>query len=380
MLKNWFLLAFILISGTVHAQLDSEFLSTELFNITNHSLKQNIYTLHLAANDFGNMKPSELNINLKNIDKLLNNKEITNTLKEDQIDIVQKNLDDVVQSMYLDKNPMVNQAVTYNLKMDNIFFALISVPNIYYENYDQCAGSFILFQSSTCFQLDNSTKAFLSKYIKRNHVPSLDSDYLGNFIVVHEYAHTLPEQLRLNMSEFFQNIKNPAVKRDMMLIYHFNEVYSDLYAAIRLLQKGYSTDKLDQIIFMRNVSLYLSKDTIHFSTPYIKNLKNMSPEEYMSITTIEETDLLIKKIFFNVLNEIDTTNEKNFFAEKLEVRDALNDIATFAFTLNKNIDNNTFQKKTPEQSKFITELFSKFVNSIYLADRRFRLAYKDKEF
>lgn len=380
MLRNWFLLAFILISNNVYAQLDAEFLSNELFNITNHGLKQNVYTLHLAANDFGTMKPSELNINLKNIDKLLSNKKIVENLSSEQIDEVEKNFNQIVQSIYENKDPEVNQAVTFNLPMGDFVFALIAVPNVYYEEYDECAGAFILFQSYTCFQLDYNTKSFLSKYIKRNHVPSLDSDYLGNFIVVHEYAHTLPEQLRLNLSEFFKNIKNPKIKRDVMLVYHFNEVYSDLYASIRLLQKGYPLKDLDQIIFMRNVSLFLSKDVIHFSTPYIKNLKGMNKDEYMSAKSIEDIDKLIKKIFYNVINEVDTMNEKNFFSEKLEVRDALTDIASFAFNINKNIDDNTFQRKTPEQSRFVSKLFNNFVSSIYYANRRFSLDYSEKDY
>lgn len=333
----------------------------------------------MAAQDFGQMTPSELALNIKNTDKIFENSELKKTLTEDDINQVKKDFSDIFQSIYIEKDPRINQAVTYSVKINNIAFSLIAVPNIYYDKYDDCAGAFILFESYTCFQLGNGTKSFLTKYIARNHVPKLDSDYLGTFIVIHEYAHALPEQLNLDLSDFYSKIKNNEAKKDKMLIHHFNEVYSDLYAGIRLLQKGYSPSYLDQIIFMRNVSLYVSKDTVHFSTPYIKALKNLNKEDYMLASNFKEIDAIIKKIFFNVINEKNTLDEKLFFYDKLDVRDSLTDIAAFAFNVNKDVKNNTFQRKTPEQADFIKRLFNNFVNSIYYANRRFMLAYPDKD-
>lgn len=379
MLRNLWILIFVLISRCAHAQLDANFLSNELFNITNHGLKNNVYIYHLAAQDFGQMTPSELALNIKNTDKIFENSELKKTLTEEDINQVKKDFSDVFQSIYIEKDPRINQAVTYSVKINNIAFSLIAVPNIYYDKYDDCAGAFILFESYTCFQLDNGTKSFLTKYIAKNHVPKLDSDYLGTFIVIHEYAHALPEQLNLDLSDFYSKIKNNEAKKDKMLIHHFNEVYSDLYAGIRLLQKGYSPSYLDQIIFMRNVSLYVSKDTVHFSTPYIKALKNLNKEDYMLASNFKEIDAIIKKIFFNVINEKNTLDEKLFFYDKLDVRDSLTDIAAFAFNVNKDVKNNTFQRKTPEQADFIKRLFNNFVNSIYYANRRFMLAYPDKD-
>jgi hypothetical protein len=378
MLKNLLLMALFWINTPVFAQLDTEFLSDELFRITNHGLKENVYVLHLAANDFGLMKPSELDINLKNIDKMLNNKSLVDNLSEEDLDAVESNFSSLLQAIYMDKDPEVNQAVTYNVKMKDYAFALIAVPNIYYEDYSDCAGAFILFQSFTCFQLDYNTKSFLTKYIKRNHVPTLDSDYLGNFIVVHEFAHTLPEQLKLDLPNFYNKITNPDVKKEMQLVAHYNEVYSDLYAGLRLLQKGYPVENLDQIIFMRNVSLFLSKDIVHYSTPYIHALKNINKKDYMLASSFEDMDKIINKIFFQVINSMNVMDENIFFVEKLEIYKDLADIATFAFSVNKDINKNTFQKKTPEQARFVNKLFTTFNNSIYLAKRRFLLDYRDK--
>lgn len=287
MLKHLLLMAFIWTSSPAYAQLDAEFLSDELFKITNHGLKENVYVLHLAAKDFGLMKPSELDINLKNIDKMLNNKNLVDNLSKEDLDAVESNFSSLLQAIYMDKDPQVNQAVTYNVKMKDYAFALIAVPNIYYEDYNDCAGAFILFQSYTCFQLDDNTKSFLTKYIKRNHVPTLDSDYLGNFIVVHEFAHTLPEQLKLDLPSFYNKITNIDVKREPQLIAHFNEAYSDLYAGIRLLQKGYPVENLNQIIFMRNVSLFLTKDIVHYTAPYIEALKQLDKEDYMVASSFD---------------------------------------------------------------------------------------------
>jgi hypothetical protein len=378
MLKNLLLMAFIWISSPAYAQLDAEFLSDELFKITNHGLKENVYVLHLAAKDFGLMKPSELDINLKNIDKMLNNKNLVDNLSKDDLDAVESNFSSLLQAMYMDKDPQVNQAVTYNVKMKDYAFALIAVPNIYYEDYNDCAGAFILFQSYTCFQLDDNTKSFLTKYIKRNHVPTLDSDYLGNFIVVHEFAHTLPEQLKLDLPSFYNKITNIDVKKEPQLIAHFNEAYSDLYAGIRLLQKGYPVENLNQIIFMRNVSLFLTKDIVHYTAPYIEALKQLDKEDYMVASSFDDIDKIIKKIFFQVINETNVMDDKLFFAEKLDTYKDLSDIAAFAFSVNKDINKNTFQKKTPEQAMFVSKLFTTFNNSIYLAKRRFLLDYKSK--
>ncbi len=379
MLRTLLLLALLIINKIAYAQIDTEFLSNELFNITEHSLKKNVYVYHLASQDFGEMTPSELALNLKNIDNLFDQPALKEHMTENDISDVKKNFSDIFQAIYIDKDPKINQAVTYNIQKNDTVFALIAIPNIYYEAYDDCAGAFILFESYTCFELDRSTRSFLTKYIARNHVPKLDSDYLGMFIVVHEYAHALPEQLKLNLSEFYAKVTNVDAKRERYLIHHYNEIYSDLYAGIRLLQKGYSKEYLDQIIFMRNVGMYLSKDTLHFSTPYLKALKNLNKEDYMVATTFKEIDAIINKIFFSVINEKNTLDEKLFFAEKMEVRDKLTDIASFAFNVNKDVKNNTFQKKTEEQADFINKLFNKFINSIYYANRRFMLAYPDKD-
>ncbi len=373
MLKRLLILALLAISNKVYAQLDTEFLSNELYKITNHNLKNNIYTFHLAANNFKNMKPSEYDINLKNIDKLLNNRKVKNNFTEEELDFIKENYEEVIKGIYQTTNPEINKAMTFNFKVNDSFFTMISIPNIYYENYKNCEGPFILFDSYICFEMDESTKEFLSKYIKNNYVKSLDSEYMGHFTVIHEYAHVLPEQLRLNPTEIFKNIHNPEVKKNMNLLYHYNEIYSDLYAGIRLLQKGYSPEYLDQVVFMRNISLFLYQDTVHFSSPYIKYLKNLDPENYMEITSFKEFDNIIKKIFFQVINEIDTTNHKNFYVEKLEASKQLNHMSQFIIELNNNIGNTTFRKKTKEEIDFITNLFNAFLRNIYYSNGRMRL-------
>jgi hypothetical protein len=373
MLKRLLILALLAISNKVYAQLDTEFLSNELYKITNHNLKNNIYTFHLAANNFKNMKPSEYDINLKNVDKLLNNRKVKNNFTEEELDFIKGNYEQVIKEIYQTTNPEINKAMTFNFKVNDSFFTMISIPNIYYENYKNCEGPFILFDSYICFEMDNSTKEFLSKYIKNNYVKSLDSEYMGHFTVIHEYAHVLPEQLKLNPTEIFKNIHNPEVKKNMNLLYHFNEIYSDLYAGIRLLQKGYSPEYLEQVIFMRNISLFLYQDTVHFSSPYIKYLKNLDPENYMEITSFKEFDNIIKKIFFQVINEVDTTNHKNFYVEKLEARQQLNHMSQFIIELNNNIGDNTFKKKTKEEIDFITNLFNAFLRNIYYSNGRMRL-------
>lgn len=379
MLKKLLVMVLLLISNNVNAQLDTDFLSNELYNITNHNLKNDIYTFHLAANNFSKMKPSEYSINLKNIEKLVSNNKIKNEFTKEEINYIQENYNLVIRQIYQNSNPQINKAMTFNFPVNNSFFTMISIPNIYYENYNDCEGPFIIFDSYICFELDSGTKSFISKYIKKNHVKSLSSDFMGHFTVIHEYAHVLPEQLKVNPTEIFNGITNRKVKKNMDLIYHFNEVYSDLYAGIRLLQKGYDVSNLDQISFMRDVSLFLYQDTAHFSTPYIKILKNLDPENYMEITSFKEFDLLIKKIFFDGINKIDTTNHLNFYVEKLEASNALNDIAQFIVTLNKNIPAQTYKRKSQEEVDFLAKLFNSFLRNIYYANGRMRLQYKNLE-
>jgi hypothetical protein len=129
---------------------------------------------------------------------------------------------------------------------------------------------------------------------------------------------------------------------------------------------------------MRNVSLFLSKDIVHYSTPYIHALKNINKKDYMLASSFEDMDKIINKIFFQVINSMNVMDENIFFVEKLEIYKDLADIATFAFSVNKDINKNTFQKKTPEQARFVNKLFTTFNNSIYLAKRRFLLDYRDK--
>lgn len=378
MLKKLLMMASLLISNNVNAQLDIEFLSNELYNITTYNLKNNIYTYHLAANDFSKMKPSEYSINLKNIEKLMNNTKIQKDFSQEDINYIKDNYDLVAKNIYQNSNPEANKAMTFNFPVNDSFFTIISIPNLYYENYADCEGPFILFDSYICFELDSSTKSFISKYIKNNYVKSLNSDFMGHFTVIHEYAHVLPQQLRINPTEIFKNIKNIKVKKDMNLIYHFNEIYSDLYAGIRLLQKGYSLDNLDQISFMRDTSLFLYQDSMHYSTPYIKVLKNLDPENYMSLTTFEEFDILIKKIFFDIINTVDTNNVHNFIIEQNNASKSLNNISNFIIDLNKNLHTQTFRLKTQKEVDFITKLFNGFLRNIYYANGRMKIQ-KDKD-
>lgn len=376
MLKKLVITTLILISSLSYAKLDSEFLSNELFKITNYNLKNNIYTLHIAAEDFSNMTPSEYNLNLKNIEKLINSKSIINEFTLDEISYIENTYKNTIESIYKDTNPKINAARTLNFPVKNYFFTMISIPNFYYENYNNCEGVFILFDSYVCFEVDDSTKSFISKYLKRNHIPSLSSEFMGNFTIIHEYSHLLPEQLRINPTIFFNSINN-KIKKDIKLIYHYNEVYSDLYAAIRLLQKGHKREELDQIIFMRDLSLFLYKDTVHYSSPYIKSLKNLDPENYMLITSFKEFENLINKIFFDVINRIDTTSDKSFYAEKLESKKSLEDISKFIISINNNVYNKTFKIKSQEDVDFITLLFNGFSRNVYYANRRFEIQYKE---
>lgn len=87
----------------------------------------------------------------------------------------------------------------------------------------------------------------------------------------------------------------------------------------------------------------------------------------MAASSFEDIDKIINKIFFQVINDMNVMDEKIFFVEKLEIYKDLADIATFALSVNKDINKNTFQKKTPEQAVFVNKLFTTFNNSIYFA-------------
>lgn len=377
MLKKLLITILTLISSLSYAKLDSDFLSNELFKVTNYNLKNNIYTLHIAAKDFSNMTPSEYNLNLKNIEKLINNKSIVNEFTTDEISYIEDSYKNAITSIYKDTNPKINSARTLHFPVKNYFFTMISIPNIYYENYNNCEGVFILFDSYVCFELDDSTKSFISKYLKRNHIKSLSSEFMGNFTIIHEYSHLLSQQLRINPQKLFTSINNKEIKKDIKLIYHYNEVYSDLYAAIRLLQKGHKKEELEQIVFMRDLALFLYEDITHYSSPYIKSLKNLDPENYMLITSFKEFDKLINKIFIDVINRIDTTNDNSFYAEKLESKKSLDDISKFIKSINNNLYNKTFEIKSQEDVDFITLLFNGFLRNLYYANRRFELQYEE---
>jgi hypothetical protein len=98
----------------------------------------------------------------------------------------------------------------------------------------------------------------------------------------------------------------------------------------------------------------------------------------MEITTFKEYDLLIKKIFFEGINKNDTTNHLNFYKEKLEASNSLNDISQFIITLNKNIADQTYKNKSQEEIDFLANLFNTFLRNIYYANGRMRLQYRDE--
>lgn len=377
MLKKLVIPILILFSSIAYAKLDENFLNNELVKVTSYNLKNKIYTFHLRANNFSEMTASEYSLNLKNVESFLSSDIILNDFNSDEMAYIHNVYNDVIKGIYHNFEPKVNSAVTFNFKVNDSFFTMISIPNLYYENYSNCEGVFILFDSYVCFELDDNTNSFISKYLKRNFINSLSSDFMSKFTIVHEYSHTLPEQLRLKKSKIYNAIKNDEIKKDIDLIHHYNEVYSDIYAGIRLLQLGHEKEELDQVIFMRNLALYLYKDTIHFSSPYIKSLKNLDPENYMSIKSFEEIDRLINKIFIDVINRFDTTNHKLFYAEKVESKKALADISKFVTSINRNLPAKTFKIKTQSEVDFIAILFDGFIRNTYYASRMFYLDYPD---
>lgn len=369
MLRSWLLLALVLISFNAFAKLDSQVLKDELYKITSHSVKSKIYSLHIAANDFENMKPSELALNQRNLDKLLESKQLIASSTIEERETLKNDINKMFEEIYYTKNAKLNQAGVLHMPLGSNLIALISIPNIYYTDFDDCPGPFILFDAYTCFQFDHNTRSYLTKYIKKNYVPNLSSDYLGYFTIIHEYAHTLPEQLRLSPMDIFSGITNKDIKKDMNMIYHYNEVYSDLYAAIRLLQMGYTLQDLDQIIFMRDVSLYLYDDYYHYSSPYIKALKKIPSDKYMTISSIEETNTLIRTIFYSVINEKDTMDYKNFYPEQLEMKEKISDIARFVNSINKNTVIND------DNLDFVLESFTNFIKRVYMSNRKFDLRF-----
>lgn len=373
MLKNWLqktlLLTSVFTSLNAFAVLDNQILKDELYRITSYSLKSNIYSIHIAANDFSDMKPSELTLNQKNIDKLLESPSIQkNSTKEERED-VRQNIYSLLEQIYFEKDPQINQAGVLHIPMGSNIVSLISIPNIYYTNYSGCAGPFILFDAYTCFQLNKDTRSFITKYIRTNYVNSLSSDYLGYFTIIHEYAHTFPEQLRLDPMTVYKPIHNEKVKKDMNLIFHYNEMYSDLYASIRMLQLGYKKKDLEQVIFMRDAALYLYDDLAHYSSPYIKLLISKPTEKYMEISSMDEYDELIKEIFFEVINEKNTMDAKNFYFEQLEMKEKISDIARFINSINRNTILND------ENIEYIVNLFNTFIQRVYFSNRKFDLRF-----
>lgn len=378
MLRKLLIPILILISSLSYAKLDEDFLSNELYKVTNHNLKNNVYTFHLAANDFREMTASEYSLNLKNIEKMVNTKSILNNFTQEEIYYIQDSYNSVIKNIYENINPNINSAVTLNFKVKDYFFTMILIPNLYYVNYSNCEGTFILFDSYVCFEVDDTTKYSISDFLKKTYIKSLSSDFMGEFTIIHEYSHLLSEQLRLDNKKVYESIKNNKIKKDINLIRHYNEIYSDIYAGIRLLQKGYKKEDLDQVIFMRNMAMYLYKDSLHFSSPYLKLLKNLDPENYMMITSFNEFDTLINKIFFDVINRVDTTNDKLFYAEKLESKKAIDKISNFIALLNKrNLSSNSLRFRSQEDIEFLDLLFNGFIGKAYYASIRFELEYKD---
>ena len=94
--KNWLLKTLLLTSSitslNVFAELDNQILKDELYRITSYSLKSNIYSMHIASNDFSDMKPSELTLNQKNIDKLLESSSIQKNSTKEERDEVRQNI------------------------------------------------------------------------------------------------------------------------------------------------------------------------------------------------------------------------------------------------------------------------------------------------
>lgn len=373
MLKNLSILILFLISIKAFADIDNNVLKDELFKITEYDLKNNIYTLHLAANDFEEMNEDELNLNKLNIDKLVFSKILSNNTTEEEREKIRVDLNNIIEKMYYEKDARLNQAAVYNIPVGNIFISLILIPNRYYVEYKDCAGPFILFDSYTCFKLPPETRGFLTKYIKKYYVPELSSDFITYYTITHEYSHTLPQQLRRKPEETYALVKNMSVKKDEHLITHFNEVYSDLYAAIRMLKMGYNKSDLNQVIFMRDLSLYIYDDVIHYSSPYIKKLQSIPSERYLKLDTFEEIDSFIVKIFSDVINEKNTMDYKNFYDEELEMKPKVSDIARFV----NNINSNTFS--TEDNKIFVIDLFNQFVSRIYFSNKKFELRFLRKD-
>lgn len=228
-----------------------------------------------------------------------------------------------------------NNSFTYTVKSEN------KVANFgFIKKYNDEVGSCILmFDYDECKNLTKKEQNGFSDYIK---IESSEKE-IYSFFTTHEMAHLIEGYspfTKLGIED-----KRKVRESDVELFRaHYLEAFADMYAALKLKANN---ELISDIIKLRDNLYFLENDYLHYTSPYLKEIKKINLNE------VDESDYfnIIDDVFISVFSTLMLSYklEYDVNGRKLSYK-----IADYLFEINNERINNF--------AKYITEIKNRYSN------------------
>lgn len=355
-----------------------EIFQNESKTIDYSNAKNKAINFYIFGEDYGNMSLDETEKNKDTLNNIFDSSWVKRWISDKQLD--NSDLDgiytytnNILNGMATNKtnenNVIAVNPIRINQEEDkvgsnNYWFNIIMFPRILFEN-KTCIGTILVFSPNDCLIFSDRWNELINEYLSTETNHELSSDFVWSFISVHELSHSLPYQLNLRIfSERESEFKDQVNKYPDISIY-YKEVYADLYAAIKMLNYGYTKDDIKGIMLMRSFSLFLYDDINHYTNPYLKLLLDEPSLNYKNFKNLDEINEYINDLFIKGYNLGYVPNIKIYNNEMVNIRNDVRKFSTFLMSLSSATED--------ERNNSISQFIKDFNKRVYFSNARLRV-------
>lgn len=337
---------------------------------------------YLFGNDYSNFSMEEIEQNKERLDKIIDSNWVKTWIVDKQIS------DAELDNIYTYVNTMLNELATNKLNahnaiavnplrineeedkagINNYWFNIIMIPKDLFEN-KECVGTVLVFAPNACSIIPERWNELINDYLSQDIGVQINSDFVWSFIATHEIAHSLPYQLNLKIFMDRENEFNVDPKKYKNIDSYYKEVYSDLYASIKMMQNGYSKDNLKTINYMRTIALFLDDDINHYTPPYIELLLNEPSINYLNLKSLDEINNYINNLFIKGFNAGNYPDIELFDKTIVDIKPNVRKLNSFLL----NLLSATSESSNPKLKEFIKA----FNTRVYFSNARLRVRMKN---
>lgn len=355
-----------------------EIFAKESSLIDYYNARNKAINFYLFGNDYSDLSMDEIEKNKERIDKIIDSnwvrhwiddKQISDTELDNIYAYVNTMLNELASNKTNDNNTIAVNPLRINEEEDkngvnNYWFNIIMIPKNLFEN-KECAGTVLIFAPNTCSIIPIRWNELINEYISQELGVEINSDFVWSFIATHEMAHSLPYQLNLRIFEDRKSEFNIDTENFKNIDYYYKEVYSDLYASIRMMQNGYSKENLKTINYMRTIALFLDDDITHYTRPYIEILLDEPSVNYINLKNLDDINGYINSLFIKGFNLGYYPDIKIYDKTVLETKPSIRKLNLFLL----NLLSATSETTNPTLKEFIKA----FNTKVYFSNARIRV-------